>query len=314
MGTPEFAVPSLIRIAASEFGKNVSLVVTSPDKPRRTAIDNPTPTPVKALARRIGYPVYEIEDLNSAAFADRVRAVAPDIIVIVAFRILPKEIFSLPTIGTFNLHASLLPKYRGAAPINWALIAGETETGVTTFFLQEKVDTGNIILQKSLDIEPEEVATDLTLRLAELGADAVLETLRLIRDNRVELQAQDNSLATKAPKLFKDNTRIDWTKPALSLQHFIRGLADKPAAWTTLNGKDVKIYCAQVADAVSQTSHLPAGAWLTNNQKLFVVTGDPARGTDGTLEILSLQTEGKKRLAAADFLRGFRLTGSERFE
>jgi methionyl-tRNA formyltransferase len=302
MGTPEFAVPSLKKIV--EAGFEISLVVTSPDKPRRSANDDPEPTPIKKTAQALGLGVLEVEDLKSPDFERAIRETNPDVIVVVAFRILPKEIFTLATKGAFNLHASLLPKYRGAAPINWAIINGETETGVSTFFLQEKVDTGNIILQKSLPIEPNEVATELATRLSELGAEAVVETLRLIEQGNFSLIQQDNSLATKAPKLTKENTRIDWSKSAKEVFNFIRGLSERPTAWTTLNGKQVKIYRAAL---FSETETGEVGKWILGDETLYV------QCQSGIVELLSLQQEGKKRMRTSDFLRGYRPTGSEKF-
>lgn len=302
MGTPDFAVPSLKAIVESGF--HVALVVTSPDKPRRSAHDAPAPTPVKTAAQALGLRVLEVEDLKSPDFEQTLRNIQPDVMVVVAFRILPKEIFTIPTKGAFNLHASLLPKYRGAAPVNWAIINGETETGVTTFFLQEQVDTGNMILQKRLSIYPDEVATELAARLSELGAQAVVETLHLIQSNSVRLIQQDNSLATKAPKLTRANTRIDWTKPARYVFNFIRGLSERPTAWTTLNNKQVKIYRATL---LSETDTGEAGKWIVHNETLCVYC------QPGIIEILSLQQEGKKRMHTCDFLRGYRSTGSEKF-
>ncbi len=302
MGTPEFAVPSLKKIV--EAGFEIALVVTSPDKPRRSAHDDPEPTPVKKTAQSLELCVLEVEDLTSPDFERALRTVQPDVMVVVAFRILPKEIFTIPTKGAFNLHASLLPKYRGAAPINWAIMSGETETGVTTFFLQEKVDTGNMILQKSLAIQPNEVATELATRLSELGAEAVVETLHLIKTNSVQLIQQDNSLATKAPKLTKENTRIDWTKSAREVLNFIRGLSERPTAWTTLDEKMFKIYRASL---FSETERGEAGKWIVGDETLYVQCGS------GMIELLSLQQEGKKRMRVSDFLRGYRPNGTEKF-
>ncbi len=302
MGTPEFAVPSLKKIV--EAGFEIALVVTSPDKPRRSANDDPEPTPVKKVAQSLALRVLEVEDLKSPDFERMLRTVQPDVMVVVAFRILPKEIFTIPTKGTFNLHASLLPKYRGAAPINWAIINGETETGVTTFFLQEKVDTGNMILQKSLTIQPNEVATELAMRLSELGAEAVVETLHLIKTDSFHLIQQDGSLATKAPKLTKENTRIDWTKSAREVFNFIRGLSERPTAWTTLDEKMFKIYRAAL---FSETERGEAGKWILGDETLYVQCGS------GMIELLSLQQEGKKRMRVSDFLRGYRASGTEKF-
>ncbi|MCS6989493.1 MAG: methionyl-tRNA formyltransferase [Chloroherpetonaceae bacterium] len=300
MGTPDFAVPSLKKIVEARFP--ISLVVTSPDKPRRSASDEPEPTPVKKAAQALGLRVLEVEDLKSPEFEKAIRDAKPDAMVVVAFRILPKEIFTIAP--TFNLHASLLPKYRGAAPINWAIINGETTTGVTTFFLQEKVDAGNVILQKSLAIEPNEVATELAERLSELGAEAVAETLRLMESGQYRLVQQDDAQATRAPKLTKENTRIDWTKPARQVFNFIRGLSERPTAWTTLDGKQMKIYRAAL---LSETETGEAGKWIQAGEALYVQCGA------GLIEVLSLQLEGKKRMRASDFLRGYRARGTERF-
>lgn len=300
MGTPDFAVPSLKKIVEARFP--ISLVVTSPDKPRRSASDEPEPTPVKKAAQALGLRVLEVEDLKSPEFEKAIRDAKPDAMVVVAFRILPKEIFTIAP--TFNLHASLLPKYRGAAPINWAIINGETTTGVTTFFLQEKVDAGNVILQKSLAIEPNEVATELAERLSELGAEAVAETLRLMESGQYRLVQQDDAQATRAPKLAKENTRIDWTKPARQVFNFIRGLSERPTAWTTLDGKQMKIYRAAL---LSETETGEAGKWIQAGEALYVQCGA------GLIEVLSLQLEGKKRMRASDFLRGYRARGTERF-
>jgi methionyl-tRNA formyltransferase len=307
MGTPAFAVPSLEKIAASRYP--ISLVVTSLDKPREGPRSLPEPTPVKRAALKLDIPVLEIDDLKSDLFYDSLKAAAPDVIVVVAFRILPPDVFAIPAKGVFNLHASLLPKYRGAAPINWAIINGETETGVTTFFLQEKVDTGNMLLQKRIDIAPDENATELATKLSALGADAVVETLQLIDAGNITLTKQDDSLATKAPKIFKENSRIDWTKPAAHVHNFIRGLAERPTAWTTLGGKQVKIFQSQVLNSNPSTLENTgeAGRWQVENGKLFIDCGAEM------LEILSIQIEGKKRIAAEEFLRGYRAIGTEIF-
>lgn len=302
MGTPEFAVPSLRKVAAS--GYDIALVVTNPDKPRRSAHSEPEPTPVKKTAMELGLPTLEVEDVNSPDFADALSKASPDVIVVVAFRILPPRIFSIPKKGIFNLHASLLPKYRGAAPINWAIINGEKETGVTTFFLQEKVDTGEMLVQKRLEIFPDEVATELAMRLSVLGAEAVVETLDLIARDAATPIAQDDALATKAPKLTKENTQINWQLPATAVHQFVCGLSERPAAWTTFEDKLARIYRSRV---VQPSGKGDAGKWHVSGDALYVSC------SEGLLEILSLQFEGKKRMRASDFLRGYRLKGNERF-
>jgi methionyl-tRNA formyltransferase len=262
---------------------------------------------VKRAALELGLPVLEVEDIKSPEFAAKIREAQPDVIVVVAFRILPEQVFTIPTKGTFNLHASLLPKYRGAAPINWAIINGDKESGVTTFFIQQKVDTGTMILQRKTAIGENETATELAVRLADIGAEAVVETLRMIAQNQVQPAFQDDALATKAPKLTKENTRIEWGKSATRVFDFIRGLADRPTAWTMFEGKMVKIYSAAPC-AHRETDSVAPGTWLIRDGKLMASCGNEP------LEVLSLQIEGKKRMSSTDFLRGYRPHGKERFE
>lgn len=307
MGTPEFAVPSLKKIVESNLDITLSLVVTSPDKPRQNARSEPQPTPVKRTALELGLSVLEVEDVKSPEFSEKIRELQPDVIVVVAFRVLPVQVFSIPSKGTFNLHASLLPKYRGAAPINWAIVNGDNESGVTTFFIQEKVDTGTMILQRKTPIGETETATELAIRLSEIGADTVVETLRMIKENAVQPAFQDNSLATKAPKLTRDNTRIEWGKSATDVFNFVRGLADRPTAWTMFDGKMVKIYTTKLCSEAVSESYQP-GIWQIRDSRLTVSCGD------GFLEIISIQFEGKKRMLATEFLHGYRPHGKERFE
>ena len=299
MGTPEFAVPSLTAIAADNDFELV-LVVTGSDKPRRSKHSEAEPSPVKQAAISLGLPVYETDDVKSREFLDIVTAHRADVIVVAAFRILPPEVFEQAALGTFNLHASLLPAYRGAAPINWAIINGDNETGVTTFFLQQRVDTGNIILQEKMLIDPAENATDLALRLSNLGAGVVVKTLHLIASRKVEVSVQDESLVLKAPKLTRDNTRISWSLPVNSVNDFIRGLAMKPTAWTTFNGKTMKIFKASHGAPFLDKAPDSPGTVFVDSGKLF------ASCSDGWLELLSLQLEGRKPMEVADFLRGFR--------
>jgi methionyl-tRNA formyltransferase len=307
MGTPEFAVPSLRILLDHRY--TVSAVVTAPDKPRGRG-QLVSPTPVKEFALAHGLPVLQPERLRDEHFAETLRALDPDLFIIVAFRILPKDIYTIPRLGAFNLHGSLLPRYRGAAPINWAIINGEKESGVTTFFLQEKVDTGGIILRKRTPISSEMNAGQLHDELMVLGAAAVLETVQMIDHGRVVLQAQDDTLATPAPKIFKDDCRIDWSKSARAVHDFIRGLSPHPAAWSGLGGKAVKIFRTQIASAGPHTA-APDGEMASapvSSMKPGMVRSEGAHlyaGTaDGDLEILELQLEGKKRLTAAEFLRG----------
>jgi len=308
MGTPEFAVPSL-RILLDR-GHHVAAVVTAPDKPRGRG-QHVSCTPVKEFAAARSIPVLQPENLRDSAFADALTALHADVFVVVAFRILPREVFTIPALGAFNLHASLLPKYRGAAPINWAIINGDRESGVTTFFLREKVDTGSILLQRSVPITDAMNAGELHDVLMELGAAVVAETVAMIGERRAVPYAQDDALASPAPKIFKDDCRIAWDMPADTIHNFIRGLSPHPAAWTMLNGKTVKLYAARVAvGAVDEPPvAAPPAAMEALTPGMLRAEGDRlfAGTATGALEILELQLEGKKRLGAADFLRGFRL-------
>ncbi|MBF0585575.1 methionyl-tRNA formyltransferase [Prosthecochloris sp. N3] len=303
MGTPEFAVPSLKAVARAGDDIELVLVVTGKDKPRRSRRSRPEPTPVKQAATEIGVPVYEVENVREPRFADTVARYRPDVIVVAAFRILPPEVYELARLGAFNLHASLLPRYRGAAPVNWALINGEKETGVTTFFLQKRVDTGTVILQEKTPVEPGENAGELAARLSEIGAGTVVKTLELLRDGRAEPLKQDDSLATRAPKLTPENTRIDWVQPVEALCDFIRGLAPRPAAWAVFQHKKVKIFKALPSDfrlpEAEEQAAVPGKIAVWQN-RLYVM------GLDGWIEILELQMEGKRVMAASDFCCGFR--------
>ncbi len=292
MGTPDFAVPSFSRLL--EHGYNVCAAVTVPDKPAGRGLHSLS-SPVKRFALGHGIPLLVPRDLRDSGFINDLKKLDADCGVVVAFRILPPEVYSIPRAGMFNLHASLLPKYRGAAPINWAIINGEKETGVTTFFLREKVDTGDIILKKRLPIGPDETAGELHDRLADAGADAVLETLRIIEGGTISRCPQDDTLATPAPKIFTEHCRIDWARQAPEVHNFIRGLSPRPGAFTFFKGKTLKIFRSVRADGPIPGN---PGAVFDADGRLVVGTGN------GAVEILELQAEGRKRLGAAEFLRG----------
>ncbi len=307
MGTPDFAVPSLEILLRNNY--TVSAVVTAPDKPRGRG-QQVSCTPVKEFAQKHSIPVLQPENLRDPQFISTVTNYDPDLFIIVAFRILPKEVYSIPTKGSFNLHASLLPKYRGAAPINWAIINGEKESGVTTFFLQDKVDTGNIIVQKQISISDEMNAGELHDALSEIGSNAVLETVRLIESGNANPLQQDNSLASPAPKIFKETCRINWDQNAEVIHNFVRGLSPYPAAWSILDGKVFKIYKTKKRnnEFPLTLTPIPGTIILSENTKhLFVAT----RGE--WIEILELQQEGKKRMNSEEFLRGYRLTEKKQF-
>lgn len=293
MGTPEFAVPSLSILI--DNGYSVQAVVTAPDKPRGRGLEVSL-TPVKKFAAAHSLRVLQPDSLKDTTFVNILHSLAPDCIVVVAFRILPPEIFTLPKLGAFNLHASLLPKYRGAAPIQWALMNGEQETGVTTFFLQEKIDTGNIIIQKKVAVEENETAGELHDRLMNLGADAVLTTVRLIETGETHPLPQSDRDATPAPKIFREQCAINWTQPVRSVHNFIRGLSPVPGAYTHHSGKLLKLYRTRISS--EEEEGIPGRVTAGNNE----IKIQTARGV---LEVLELQQEGKKRLSAREFLKGF---------
>jgi methionyl-tRNA formyltransferase len=299
MGTPDFAVPSLRRLV--ENGYTPVAVVTGPDRPRGRG-QRLQATPVKEAALAMGIKnILQPESVKDPAFAEQLRILEPDVIVVVAFKILPPEVFTLAKHGTFNLHGSLLPKYRGAAPINRAVMEGETETGVTTFFLEPTVDTGRIILQERMPIGPDETAGEVHDRMMELGAEAVVQTIRLIESGRVSPLPQDNAQATPAPKIFKEDARISWDRPAGKVHNFVRALSPYPAAWTMHGSTMLKIYRTRPAAGSGK-----AGEVLTAAGKLVVACGD------GAVEILELQQEGRRVLKAEDFLRGYAIEPGSR--
>lgn len=302
MGTPEFAVPSLRILIENRYP--IAAVVTAPDKPRGRGQEL-SPTPVKHTALEHYLPVLQPEQLNDPGFIRNLIDLRPDLIVVVAFRILPKDVFTVPHLGSFNLHASLLPKYRGAAPINWALINGETETGVTTFFLQEKVDTGSILLQARVPITPDDDAGSLHDKLAEVGAEIVLHTVRLIEQGKADPKLQDDSKATPAPKIFKENCRIRWDQQAGSIHNRIRGLSPYPAAFTSHDGKILKLYRSHVLETPSKGQ---PGQVIASAKELHVST------QDSMLALTELQQEGRKRMSVEEFLRGYRIESGERFQ
>ena len=280
-------------------------VVTNPDKPqgRGRAL---APTPVKQKALNLGLPVIEVENLADEGFFQKLCSIQADLFLVIAYRILPERVFTLPPKGTVNLHASLLPKYRGAAPIRWVLIQGEKKTGVTTFFIEKKVDTGRIILQKETEIEEAENYGRLHQRLSGLGAEAILETIELIASNKAVPRLQDNSSATPAPKITKEMCRIDWSKEAKSIVNLIKGLAPKPGAFTFWQGKALKILEARAEDPDSSSARPGEVTTADFKQRLKVQTGK------GQLKIVSLQVEGKGIVAGPEFLRGYKLKTGEK--
>ena len=296
MGTPDFSVPSLKSIYKSEH--ELIAIVTVPDKERGRG-QKVSFTPVKEFAIENKTPVYQPEKLKgNVEFVDQMKKLNPDLFVVVAFRILPKEIFNIPKFGSFNLHASLLPKYRGAAPIQWALINGETETGLTTFKLAEKVDTGNIYLQEKIKINPDDNFGTLHDRLSDLGAEVVLRTIELIQSGKNELLQQNDALASPAPKITKEICQIDWNKSALEIHNLVRGLSPYPGAFFVFKEKVIKIYKTEIVER----DDLKPFEIHQSKTELTIGCGKNA------LRILELQQEGKKRMNVEEFLRGFKFS------
>jgi methionyl-tRNA formyltransferase len=298
MGTPDFAVASLQRLLGG--GCQVVAVVTAPDRPSGRGLQL-TPSPVKKAALAANLPVLQPEKLRDPVFLETLASYQADLQVVVAFRMLPEIVWAMPTIGTFNLHGSLLPQYRGAAPINWAIINGETETGVTTFFIEKDIDTGQMIFQDQEPIYPDDTAGTIHDRLMERGADLVLKTVRAIEAGIYPRTPQPASDDLKsAPKLSRDTTEINWNQPATQIRNFVRGLSPYPAAWTSINGKFFKVYAVSIANESPFAAE--SGEAYTDTKKLILV-----KANDGWLAIESLQAEGKRRMTAEEFLRGNKL-------
>lgn len=297
MGTPDFAVASLKALV--ESGKEVVAVITAPDKPSgRGLVMNETP--IKKYAVSQGIPVLQPEKLKNSEFLEQLRSYQADLQIVVAFRMLPEVVWNMPRIGTFNLHGSLLPQYRGAAPINWALINGETETGVTTFFLQHEIDTGNVIFAEKTPILPEDNAGTIHDKLMEIGAGLVVKTVEAIEAGSYPQIPQDMSAELKsAPKIFKETCQIDWNLSAEKIHNFVRGLSPYPAAWTLLNDKTCKVYKTEIGELADNSAEI--GNFKTDG-KTFL----DFRSADKWVKIKELQLEGKKRMVVEEFLRGFR--------
>lgn len=307
LGTPDFAVESLRKI--HENGYDIVGVVTMPDKPAGRG-HHLIQSPVKKYATEAGLRLMQPVSLKSPAFIEELRSLKANLFVVIAFRMLPEVVWSMPELGTFNLHASLLPRYRGAAPINWAVINGDTETGVTTFFLKHEIDTGDIIAQERIAISDDDNVGDIHDRLMALGAELTLKTLQGIADGTLRPVPQDELVKdtepTPAPKIFKDTCRIDWTRTARDIHNLVRGLSPYPAAWSTIvretgTPMDVKIFKTSVTDKPSDNA-TAAGTIVIEGDRMFASTADKM------LEILELQPSGKRAMPTSDFLRGARMT------
>ena len=313
-GTPEFAVESLKRLV--DGGYNVAAVVTMPDKPagRGRQLQQ---SDVKRFAVERGLTVLQPVSLKDEAFIEQLRSFNAQLFIVIAFRMLPEAVWQMPPLGTFNLHASLLPRYRGAAPINWAVMNGDTETGVTTFFLKHEIDTGDVIQQRNCPIGRHDNVEVVYDRLMMMGADMVLETVDAIIAGTVKPIPQDQLLTagqqpTPAPKIFKDTCRIDWNRPAEEIYNHIRGLSPYPAAWTVLTNADgtelttLKVFVTGEPQPFGNGEHPEAGSIAADVKTLRIACGD------GWLQVLSLQQSGKKRMDTDAFLRGYTILPTHR--
>ena len=301
-GTPRFAVPTLEKLVSGGF--EVRLVVTQPDKPRGRGLEL-APSPVKSRALELGLPVVQPDKIkNNAEFRAQLAALRPEAIVVVGYgRIIPQWMIGLPPLGNINLHASLLPKYRGAAPIQWAIAMGETVTGVTTMRIDAGLDTGDILLQKEIPIAPLDTAETLAPPMAAMGADLMAETLRGLSAGAIQPRPQDHSRATLAPILKREDGLIDFRRPAGEIVNRLRGFQPWPGAFTSFRGKQLQVWQAKPAAAA-----LPPGEIKVEGERLLAGCGQ-----NTALELLEVQLQGKKRMAARDFVNGYQPKAGERF-
>ncbi len=298
MGTPDFAVPPLEKLIENNY--DIAAVITAPDKPSGRGL-KVQESAVKKLALKYQLPILQPTNLKSEAFIQNLELYQANLQIVVAFRMLPKAIWQMPEIGTFNLHASLLPQYRGAAPINWAIINGEKQTGLTSFFLKHAIDTGDILLQEKEPILPKDTAATLYKRLMIKGADLVLKTVQLIESGNYHPQKQPmEETLKKAPKIFKENCRIDFSKKTDRVYDFIRGLSPYPGAWTLLDGKQCKIYSAKKLSKV--VSNYRKTTYVTDYKNFLYFNTK-----DGAITVEEIQMEAKKKMKIKDFLRGYNL-------
>jgi len=300
MGTPEFAVPSLEVLVENKF--NIVAVITAPDKPQGRG-QKLISSPVKECALKHSIPVLQPTNLKAPQFISELKSFNANLQIVVAFRMLPEVVWAMPKLGTFNLHASLLPQYRGAAPINWAIINGEQETGVTTFFLKHEIDTGSIIFQEKEKILADDDVGRLYERLMRKGSALVLKTVRAIDAGNVPSQPQDESVQIKhAPKIFKETCEVKWSLPSEEIRNFVRGLSPYPAAWTTLNGKVFKVFKVESVNGrlpIAIGTTVDCGQIDTDNKSFLRV-----KTQDGWISILEFQPEGKKKMSVEEFFRG----------
>ncbi|PKL78633.1 MAG: methionyl-tRNA formyltransferase [Ignavibacteriae bacterium HGW-Ignavibacteriae-4] len=292
MGTPEFSVPTL-KALHEHF--EIPAVVTVPDKPKGRG-QKMMPSPVKAAAEELGLRVLQPVSLKDEDFINELKEIDADIFCIVAFRILPTAVFTLPKIASFNVHTSLLPKFRGAAPINWAIIKGEKKSGVTSFILDENIDTGNIVGTREVAIGESMTAGELHDELMPLAAELAVETCKQLLSGEYQRLTQDDSLATPAPKIFREDCKIDFNLGAEDLKNFINGMSPIPGAWTELDGKKVKLLKSEISSEI----HTKPKNYLIKNDNFLLQT------SSGTVKVLVIQPEGKKVMQIRDFLAGYR--------
>ncbi len=299
-GTPQFAVPTLEKLSAAGFP--IHLVVTQPDRPKGRGLEL-VASPVKQSAQALGLPITQPERIKTnEEFRAQLEAIKPDAIIVVGYgRIIPQWMLDLPPLGNINLHASLLPKYRGAAPIQWAIASGETVTGVTTMRIDAGLDTGDILLQEELPIAPDDTSETIAPKLAEIGANLMVQTLNRLKAGAVTAIPQDNSRATLAPILEKEDGQIDFSRTNAEILNRLRGFQPWPGAYTKFRGKNLQILKAQIA-----SENVPPGELAVNSNRLLL-----GCATNTSLEILELQLEGKKRTSARDFIQGYRPKPSE---
>ncbi|MCX2477071.1 methionyl-tRNA formyltransferase [Pedobacter sp. MC2016-05] len=297
MGTPDFAVASLDALVKADF--DIVAVITAPDKPAGRG-QKLNESAVKKYAVEHNIPVLQPEKLKNPEFLEQLKSFDADLQVVVAFRMLPEVVWNMPKKGTINLHGSLLPQYRGAAPINHAIINGEKESGVTTFFLTHEIDTGDIIQSSTTQIADDETAGELHDKLMQIGAELLVKTVKAIKEDNYQEQPQPQSEVLKhAPKIFKEDCKIDWNQPAQQVYNLVRGLSPYPTAFTFLNDKTLKVFKAELE---SKEPGIAAGGFLTDGKTYLKFAAK-----DGFIKLIDIQYEGKKRMLIEDFLRGMRL-------
>ncbi len=303
MGTPQFAVPALEALSQSKH--QIACVVTGEDKPSGRG-KKVQPTPVKLKAQELGLAVITPKSLNSDEFYEQLKAIKPDMMVVIAFRILPERLFEIPKHGAVNIHGSLLPKYRGAAPIHWAIINGEKETGSTSFFLKKKVDIGDIILQEKTKIDENDTYDSLSKRMSEMAGPFLLKTIDLVESGKIELKKQDDKLATPAPKLTPANCMIDFGFPAPNVHNFIRGLSMTPGAYTFFREQKIKLYKSRLPEKGFNSAG-DSGSIIPDKSRLLVKCAKSA------IELLEVVPEGRQAMDGRSFINGYRPQAGEMF-